>query len=373
VEWDKEGWDVLELALDEAKERAQRANSEADSCISSGGNIFAVDPHGHKSASGGPMYSWGLKCGGVSISVSRSQKYSGDCPNVFVNIGSVFLMAMGGLDNAWPVVRSMVEGFGGKIDVVKMTRVDVCVDMPGVSVVEFVEPFLQNRFVSRAHKSSFHKDGKRYTGFSIGTDIMLRVYDKLEEVSKKSETGKLDVLVNEVWGYLPEHATRVEFQVRSEKLRTFGIVTLEDYFDKRARLCSYLSGQWFRLTEEVPDSSNQANFECTQLWKYVWHYFMEWSCPYGGKPEPIKRVRTIRSDPEQMLKQAVGCLTSVAAMSGSYVMTAGELKKLCGRYILEVLKEEPDIYGKFESKRVRYQSRVPVALGCNEGDFRRRS
>ena len=66
----------------------------------------------------------------------------------------------------------------------KVSRVDLCVDLPGVDVGKFCTLALHGQSVCRATQDDFHRDRGRFTGVTFGRgDIVARIYDKVLEVS----------------------------------------------------------------------------------------------------------------------------------------------------------------------------------------------
>lgn len=97
---------------------------------------------------------------------------------------------------------------GGKVIGNKLSRVDACADLPHVGIEEFMSAFRQQRYVTRAMTRCENGEetlnfkvfgyGRQDTGFTIGKNIMLRVYEKKIEV--RSQPLKEAILIEHRWG-----------------------------------------------------------------------------------------------------------------------------------------------------------------------------
>jgi hypothetical protein len=225
-------------------------------------------------------------------------------------------MALGGLSEAWTRVKEMLTEMGGTVVRHRLSRIDGCVDMPGVQIDDLAVPFREGRCVKKARKSAeffetdsnvIYKDGNRNTGFSSGVgDIMLRVYEKLNEV--KRQPVKMALICKRRWGdVMPECAVRVEFQLRRGALKEFQIDTVEQWYEKRAGIFKYLCTEWFRLTEKQVDRTNTTRMKTLKIWDTVAEYFEKWT---HAKPctEMAERVKPeVVVNPEQLIRQSIGC------------------------------------------------------------------
>ena len=103
----------------------------------------------------------------------------------------------------------------------------VAVRPEGLSRCDFVFDFhLENidfdedSFVTLADKDNQHRKNRKIQTFSFGTgDIVLRVYNKTDEIKEASQKTWFFPL----WGGLTENVWRVEWQVRKETLKRFGL------------------------------------------------------------------------------------------------------------------------------------------------------
>lgn len=352
VHWEKELFDFLSKVFDELKTAAQNGEHDKDS-LALNGKVFLISPTGHKST--GPMYRWKMDCDGVRISISNQFVPQKDIPNVIIHAGSLYLMKKGGLLNAWEDIQGMIETFQGKIESVKLSRLDGCVDLPEVDVSEYVRRYETNSFVSKARKGGVFNDGKRKIGFKLGTGKQVRIYDKRLEVEHQPE--KMMILIQTRWGgRYPDCATRVEFQIGAEDLRDLSIQTLQDYRQKRSALFTYLSQDWFRMTDTAPKNNHHSRIETANVWKTVQEAFKAWTGQESSQPL-VLRADTF-PDYSHLAKQAIGCVGSIIALKDITFDNTETLKHHLKAQMCKLIENEDleAILKKIEHKRIRFNA-----------------
>jgi hypothetical protein len=123
--------------------------------------------------------------------------------------------------------------------------------------------FAEDDFVSLSAKDSQHRKDRKMQTLSFGKgDVMLRVYDKIAEISEKShKTWFFDL-----WGGVTENVWRIEWQVRKEPLRRFGIRSFADLFQGQGDILRYLSQEHTTLRSPNEDS-NRSRWPVHPLWQ----------------------------------------------------------------------------------------------------------
>jgi len=117
-------------------------------------------------------------------------------------------------------------------------------------------------FVTRMHKDSQHREHGHVQTFTFGQgDAVLRVYDKVAEIEQQSA---------KVWFFLlweqDQDVWRIEWQVRKDLLRAFGIVTVEDLRRLQGDLLRYLCAEQATLRVKGADS-NRSRWDLHPLWR----------------------------------------------------------------------------------------------------------
>lgn len=316
VNWSDPAWEIITFALSKAQHEAQESQ-EIDAGVTSidGTRALLVKPSGsHMGDFHGPFYKWRFECEGITYLVMNRQHRHETMPNVAVHVGSALLMEHGS-KSIREKVYATIRAMGGIIAENKLSRVDPNVDIAGVSVSEFVKKFIDRHFLCRARKldlqlGTVHMDGYNYTGFCVGRgDIRLRIYDKLLEC--KHQPLKLEILERTRWGTMPTAATRVEFQLRREALKEFGVSSWEDWEEKRASVCTYLCSEWFHFTDEAVDRNHTDRANTWSEWEAVQSAFSQWT---GTADAAERNKKPRRVNAVALARQAVGCLTSLAAI-----------------------------------------------------------
>lgn len=138
----------------------------------------------------------------------------------------------------------------------RLSRVDYAFDYH-IPLIDFDE----NSFVSRASKDSqYRKDGKVQT-FKLGTEqVVLRVYNKVDEINEKSQKSWLFKL----WG-IEQDVWRIEWQVRKDQLRSLGISSFESLSERQADLLRLLVKEHTTLRIKANDT-NRSRWSLHPLW-----------------------------------------------------------------------------------------------------------
>lgn len=255
-----------------------------------------------------------LKCEGFTIGLAGPMITPGD-RIACVEIGSEMLM-MHGHHECWCRACEILEDIGVVETDNTVSRVDVCVDLPGVPVEEYVELFIKRWRVTRVNKWGMYGEGLDSTGFTAGKGpLMIRIYDKAREALNYEGTTKYCVLRDTRWGgTTPKHATRVEFQLRRDALREkFSIKSMADLLQYLPSMTEYLTHEWFRLTGEDPDAKNknQTKARDAECWKKVKAGFQAWvvavTYRHTRKATPLPDVIALE-------RQLVGVVETIAAV-----------------------------------------------------------
>jgi hypothetical protein len=355
--WEPRKWETIRPQLEAAQTRAETEGPQSIQLAE--GDVITVSQHSIRRGDG--YYKWKISYENCNILIKDQPTYNERYPNVIIEIGSIVLMDHGHHE-AWNMMLSMLGMVGFRISETHVSRVDLCVDLPNVSVSEFVTPFINDWCLKRARKWHVHGEGKfkDTTGFSVGTDIHLRVYDKLTEV--KDDLYKLGVMIARRWGgKKPETATRVEFQIRREPLKNqFHVDSVDDLFKRLPDMAAWLTSQWFRLTQGEPDRDNRNESRATtsSLWEHVCDLFTYWAGNMQILLAPRKRGKP---NTERLAKQAIGCITSIMAVTGKCASTINDLMlDVAGELNHAVMKSskllETVILGKREKLRARVGS-----------------
>lgn len=357
VEWGKYG--ELMGCLSHAKANAIATHGDMRATI--GNRLISVKPKGRKSGGGrGMYYPFSVTAQGFTLWICEHGKPVEQTPNVLVEMGSTLLMSTRGLGPAWAELVALVDEFGGKVLWDKVSRLDVCADLPGMDAHELIDLVLKEQAVGRARIEQFYRENGRWRGIQVGRgDCLVRMYDKVYEVTQaKPDPLKQDLLERYRWNGPQTTASRVEFQLRRDAVKSLGVDTVANYQANRAKLVAYLCESWFRLVDEVPDreNNNTQRAETHALWITVSNAFRDWA----GIDEPMVRQarRALWRDPIRLVKQGFGCLLAAVSelRDGDEVLPEEflDLGRQCIEWNLEKMGEI-EFYRRYHGKALPRQ------------------
>lgn len=309
----------LEKRLDAAKEQAESPDSGPVE-VEIGGRPFMALPGSATVGSDEKQlrYRWRLQApdGWVLLLMRRATPHT-TMPNGIARASSIPLLRLG----TKAYVRQVHETLHD-LDIQlledKVSRVDACADLVGMTVDSLYEAFSKGNYVSRARTSTDHlveeyfegyRVGRRPSGFRIGKgSIGLRVYDKWRECKDDSE--KLLLMQTRRWGGIGGDATRAEFQVRRARLKELGVNSLSDWYKKRGSVVSYLSTEWCRVTASAVDSRHADRSPIHPDWIKIQQAFTNWA---GSAIEELAPLPRLEVPAEDLLNQVIGVLCSYHA------------------------------------------------------------
>lgn len=309
-------WDLTKL--NELTAKLARAKSSGVAFDASteferpGGEVVTVEPSGRRL---GPIYAdYVVSTDGLQLAIVNQAVPDQSRPNLFLTIGSIPLMSAG-IKVLLEGLAKLAEEWGFNIERSSVSRIDLCVDLPGVDMAWFAKPFLNDQYICRAQIDQINRRHRKVTGFTIGRgDILCRIYDKVLELN--GQTLKQEVICEARYLGTPCIATRVEFQLRTKaiKEKCGGENTIEAVLSKLGSLANYLTTDWIRFTQDVPDRENnhQHLAKISDLWKVTQAAFAI------AFPIEIPRGERKKYRPFSplLVKQAVGCIRSAAAACG---------------------------------------------------------
>jgi len=183
-----------------------------------------------------------------------------------------------------------------------ISRVDYAVDFH-LPVMDFGA----DDFVSQAIKDVQHRKNGQVQTFRFGQDsIMLRVYNKSDEV--KEQSGKY--WLHSLWGY-EEDVWRIEYQIRKDTLREFGISSLANLLSQYGVILSHLAFEHTRLTIPSEDS-NRARWQTHPLWKSLQDHYS--TLPIGFNDNEFNRNAHLDARLERCYVSMLGYAKRISAI-----------------------------------------------------------
>jgi hypothetical protein len=233
----------------------------------------------------------------------------------------------------------------------KISRIDLQV-MTTRPVVEYASLVSRGCVVKRAKKGNFHVDSHDMSSFAFGSDIYLRCYNKRKQLFDTCDEYSLKMIAEYCCGgEIPDHLTRIEFQIRREVLEIMGIDTIDDLCDSELSLVEWLTSDWFRLVDGVPKKGHTREQPVAEIWSEVQNEFRKYF-PGGNNNRVITRGFNkvgVNCTSDDLVSQAVGCLATVASRAKIQLQKDSVLS-----YVFERITEHSDeLFSKVQERAVK--------------------
>lgn len=241
----------LDYAALRTQREAMRQSKHPDSgVVKLGGMEFLLSPNGTKS--GYPFL--------ISNPDCTIQFGEFNDPSFFVKFSSLALWNKGA-----KALHERFEDWAGSLGFIAgrsegLSRCDFAFDFH----LEDID-FDEDSFVTVAEKDSQHRKHGKVQTFTFGRDeIVLRVYNKSDEI--KEASGKY--WLHALWDGQTDNVWRVEWQVRKETLKRFGLRTFQDLFEGNGDVLRYLIGEHTSLRVKS-DDRNRSRWPLHPLWSML--------------------------------------------------------------------------------------------------------
>jgi hypothetical protein len=234
-------------SLREKREMQRDAKNRDGMVIELGGKEFLLSPNGTRSG-----YPFLISNQHLSIQFGEFNE-----PSFFVTFRSLALWSQG--------AKALHEDFLKWADALGL----VPVRPEGVSRVDFAfdfhlptVDFTEDEFVTLSAKDSQHRKNGTVQTFTFGRDeIVLRVYNKSDEIDEASGKYWLHLF----WDGHTENVWRVEWQIRKDVLKRFGLRSFQDLFDGYGDVLRYLVNEHTSLRVQTEDA-NRSRWPVHPLW-----------------------------------------------------------------------------------------------------------
>ncbi len=269
---------------------------------------FIPQPYGRK------KYKFGLADQSSQFYFTSEPKPDGHTPNIWLELGPRFT-TIRDIDQTDGHARCTLEELGATIDWIKPSELhltcDISADRPQ-DYSDYFDTAHQPKWTTRARTlhaiereelampEQMISKGRRLEYFRIGSGpLQLRIYNKTQELKIHSEK----LWENLLWkNPLADNVTRVEFQIRREKLNDFNIQTLEN-LKNVDELWAYLTQNWFRLNTKATKHGNATPI--TQFWQTA--------TDAKPKAEARKPIKKVTPNALERVNQGMGNITSALA------------------------------------------------------------
>lgn len=275
--------------------------------VSFWGKDFAVSARGSKG------YEWVLNNGDVSILIAKEARGGTIYPEVYVTFRSEYLWRLGSVGAYREVYNWLSSWLSLAYDKVSRADLAVDLDMPLPDIDIFKEVVSQSRNRNVYSEVVVYGADRRITNYKFGSGaLQARFYDKSYEVIKLDKKFIYPVWESNGWdGVSP--VSRLEFQVRRDKLKEFGADTFYELRKSEADMWRYFTTKGLRICERGSDN-NVSRWKDKSYWR---DYQM---CDrLFGESIGILPFKEYKGDVDRLLEQGLGCnVSAFARLSAVY-------------------------------------------------------
>jgi len=250
--------------LDSSKELAQNPSfGKGDFPIEIEGKEFVILAKGSKG------HDWILQNDDISISISQDWHAGEYMPEVMVTYRSAYLWREG-LERCTENVSRYVSKLGQIVDE-KVSRCDICIDIAdAIPSLALTDRCIQGRMRRKSNFiGSAKASGQKETGYQMGTgSIVARVYDKVHEIGISDKQWMEKIWEKGGW-YNDEAVTRIEFQLRREALKDFGVSSISSLIQTLPDIWHYATQKWFTIHNKIVSDSRHTRWPLSDFWQIV--------------------------------------------------------------------------------------------------------
>ncbi len=196
---------------------------------------------------------------------------------------------------------------GAMVKEVKLSRVDMCVDL--LLPKSLWTPDLIEHRVTHSRKLETHGPASDISGYTIGKGgpFSARLYDKPREIVEKSKK----TWMYDIWKIdsVPENCLviRVEFQLRREAIKELGMNTVWSFVNYPRNAWAYCCREWLWFV--VDKNVHPRHQKDMPFWLTVQNGFLR-----GQDERPMLRAKMVNVKRKQLAQQLMGQLTSLISI-----------------------------------------------------------
>lgn len=279
---------------------------DGKNCLNLNGFEFELLPGGLRD---GMFYDYVLIFHGVKILINAAP--SGTIAPIRVHVPGLVL-----LQCDWRAVVAdifdVLERIGFAWERTTVSRADLQVTLKIPFGTVAVDMLCTKRVVTDCRGDLVHyrqlTTGDASTVWYRSRTIQLCAYNKTLEMQLGKAGADYTNVWNRMYGEPVEPLSRVEFRLRSDALRRWGITSLEDLEDLLPSVVERLTNVWFRVLKSPKVRGHEAGAKLSPIWSKVRAAFLR---TFDGSVKQIVPVRRLKSaDPIQLIQQARGCMAA---------------------------------------------------------------
>ena len=258
--------------------------------------------------SGTKGYAYILNNSGYQIKIAQYKSKLDAFSPLQIRISSEYLWAYG-LSNAWSMIYNwIVETFGNVISE-KVCRLDLSTHVSDIDLITDYEISYKGSFKKR---ETFY-NGKNINAITFGRrqskNIYCRIYNKsLEVQEKKQKTWFYEIWKNQDMDI--KNVWNIEFEIKSERLRSFCINTVHDVLEHLQNLWLFCTNDWLVKIDRTNTRVERCNIN--KDWLELQNAYKKFS-----SKGLIEKQKQIELDALVLVPNIVGNITSYSARKGN--------------------------------------------------------
>ncbi len=358
VIWPETDHAILMQHFEEAQRQARQDNAEPWRMLA---GTFVPTAYGRK------KYRFGLQDQSSQFYLTTEAEPDGTTPNVWVELGPRFT-TIRDIDQTEGHINATLNEIGGRVQWIKPSELHLTADIQCDEPIEpndFYDENFKPKWTTRARTTNaiikeeiqtpenHITKGQRMEYIRIGAGpLQVRIYNKTQELKIRTEKLWEKLLWHNP---LAEHVTRVEFQIRREKLKEFDINNLEMMRDL-APIWKYLTTQWFQIQDKPTKARNHQ--PPNRFWETV----------ISAQPEAEARIPRKRIVPNALARVCQGMGNITTALAQLYASTPEQISeqdamnKMVHLWKITSEQARPNLWDAVDQRRekLRMQMRAHV-------------
>lgn len=298
--------------LNYLKEEKEKAVIGANSNISYTHLVTINDFNFQLLPNGSQGYNFILRNNGYEIKIAQKRSKLEAFYPIQIRISAEYLWAYG-LINSWSLIYNwLVETFGNIVRH-KVCRLDLCCHIADIDFITDYEKNYKGKFKNKEIFYSGNLPNAITFGSRGNKKIYCRIYNKTLEIQqrrKKSwfkEIWKQNNLnISNVWN--------VEFELKSDILREFDIITIKDIENNLKELWKYCTTE--HLIKIDRTNTRVERCKVNEEWKEIQNAYNDFN-----SMGLIHRNKQINLDAQSLIPNIIGSITSYSARTGDLDIT----------------------------------------------------
>ena len=253
-------------------------------------------------------YAYILHNSGYQVNIAQYKSKLKAYTPLQIRISSQYLWAYG-LSSAWSMIYNWIIETFGNIILEKVCRIDLCTHVSNIDLIKNYDISYKGDFKKR---QTFYS-GKNINAITFGSrqskNIYCRIYNKsLEVQERKQKTWFYEVWKNNNMDI--KNVWNIEFEIKSELLRTFSINTVNDILEHLQDLWLFCTNKWLVKIDRTNKRVERCNINSE------WLELQNAYSNYKSKGM-IKKHKQIEQDALILVPNIVGNITSYSARKGN--------------------------------------------------------